>query len=217
MAPSQASLLPALAVLAAIAVGAGAAVGHVALTLLSGLGNLLGGAVLVPLFSRIGGDRMLENEVRQRLHEAIEQDPGLSMGVLRDRTGVAWGTAVYHLHRMERTGLVVSLRQGGYRRYFSPHASSRHRSHIAVLSHPTAQRIALFVHGHPGTDQGSVCRELGLLHPAASKHLGRFETLGLVTAQRAGRSRLYHPTQDMQVALNLVEPAASPAPAAPAE
>lgn len=166
----------------------------------------LGGTALFPLFSRIDGDHLLENPVRQQLHDAIRQDPGLSMGALRDRTGVAWGTAVYHLHRLERTGLVVSLRQGGYRRYFSPTASTRHRSHIAVLSHPTAQRIAFFVHGHPGVDQQGVCRGLGLHHPSASKHLGRFEVLGLVTAQRAGRSRLYHPTPELGEALATLGP-----------
>jgi predicted transcriptional regulator len=201
----------------AVAAVLAAALGHDLLSLLARLASALGGTAVLPLFSRIDGDHMLENQVRQRLHEAIQQDPGLCMGALRDRTGVAWGTAVYHLHRLERNGLVVSLRHGGYRRYFSPSAPlSRHRSHLAVLSHPTAQRIALFVHGHPGVDQASLCRGLGLLSPAASKHLGRFEAVGLVTAQRAGRSRLYHPTPDLGAALAFVEPGQPAQPVQPA-
>ncbi|MEA3143441.1 MAG: hypothetical protein QOG31_765 [Thermoplasmata archaeon] len=154
------------------------------------------------LFSRIDGEALLENPVRQRVLETIRDGPGVCIGEVRDRTGVAWGTAVYHLHRLERSGVVVSVRQKGARRYFAANTQvSRHRTDIAALAHPTAQRIAHLVHRRPGIDQSGVCRELGLQNPAASKHLGRFQSLGLVTAQRAGRSRLYQGTAALEQAL----------------
>jgi predicted transcriptional regulator len=168
------------------------------------------------LFSRIQGERILENPVRQRVLETIRAGPGVCIGEVRDRTGVAWGTAVYHLHRLERTGVVVSVRQKGARRYFAANTPvSRHRGDIAALAHPTAQRIAQLVHQRPGIDQSGVCRALGLLNPAASKHLGRLQALGLVAAERAGRSRLYQGTPALEQALNALGTSAAPeAPAA---
>jgi predicted transcriptional regulator len=178
---------------------------------LVGLRRALRGLVVAPLFSRIEGASILENPVRQRIHEAIGQDPGLCMQAVRQRTGVAWGTAVYHLHRLERGGLVVSVRSGSSRRYFAANTPvSRHRAHIAALGHPTAQRIAHVVHANPGINQAGVCRQLGLLNPAASKHLGRLESLGLIATQRAGRSRLYQATEALDAALGVLQ---QPAPA----
>jgi predicted transcriptional regulator len=168
----------------------------------AGLGTLVAVLLGAFLFSRIEDERLLENPVRQKVLETIRDGPGVCIGEVRDRAGVAWGTAVYHLHRLERSGAVVSVRQKGARRYFAANtAVSRHRAGIAALAHPTAQRIAQLVHERPGIDQAGLCRALGLLNPAASKHLGRFQALGLVTAQRAGRSRLYQGTEALDQAL----------------
>lgn len=153
---------------------------------------------LVPLFARIDGERLLENPVRARVNETVGLDPGLSLQDVRDRAGIAWGTTVHHLARLERHGLVVSVRHGNHRRYFpSNTVSSRQRRELAALSHPTAHRIAEQVSANPGSDQKGICQALDLRNPAASKHLTRFERLGLVQSEIVGRSRLYHPTELM--------------------
>lgn len=160
----------------------------------------------VPLFARIGGERLLENPVRARVHAAIAQDPGLSLQGVRERAGVAWGTTVHHLARLERHGLVVSVRHGNHRRFFPVNTqASRHRRELTVLSHPTALGIARFVVECPGTDQKGLCTALGLRNPAASKHLGRFERLGLVEGQVVGRSKVYTATELLHSALALLE------------
>lgn len=157
---------------------------------------------LTPLFARIGGENLLQNPVRARMNEVIAQDPGLSLQDVRDRAGVAWGTTVHHLTRLERHGLVVSVRHGNHRRYFPANTTeSRHRRELSALSHPTARRIATHVSTNPGTDQKSLCLALDLQNPAASKHLTRFEGLGLVQSEIVGRSRLYHPTELMHSVL----------------
>jgi predicted transcriptional regulator len=160
------------------------------------------------LFSRIHAGHELENPVRQRVLEAIRASPGLCIAEVCAQLDIAWGTAVHHLNRLARAGLTVSVRQGGARRHFVANTpESRNRCGIAALAHPTAQRIARLVERAPGIDQTGVCRELGLHNPAASKHLGRFASLGLVTAQRAGRCMLYRGTQALSAALTAGKPA----------
>ncbi|HEX2066535.1 MAG TPA: helix-turn-helix domain-containing protein [Candidatus Thermoplasmatota archaeon] len=196
------------------AVGAATLLGALLAVLTGGMGGVrraataLLGLAPLGLFSRIGEDELLENPVRRRILDAIRDSPGLCIGGLSSRAGVAWGTAVYHLHRLERSGAIVSVRSGYARRYFAANTpASRHRVGVAALAHPTAQRIAHLVHGRPGIDQSGLCRELGLQNPAASKHLGRFKALGLVTEQRAGRSRLYQGTPALEEALTALDPA----------
>jgi DNA-binding MarR family transcriptional regulator len=161
---------------------------------------------LLPLFARINGERLLENPVRARVHEAIHKDPGISLQDVRDRAGIAWGTTVHHLNRLERHGFVVSVRHGNHRRFFPSNTqASRHRRELTALSHPTAHRIAVHVRSTPGTDQKGLCEALDIRNPAASKHLTRFERLGLVQSEVVGRSKMYHPTDLLMAVLSTLE------------
>lgn len=184
-----------------------------------GLGALLWRALAallpsMPLFSRIERGDVLQNPVRARIHEAVQQDPGLSLTELADRAGVAWGTAVHHLRRLEDTGLLVSTNGGGHRRFFAANTpAAAQRSAVAVVLHPTARRIAELVAQRPGIDQAGICDALRLNNPAASKHLGRFERHGLVLSQRSGRSRHYQATGGLHSALVLLDPPNAQAPA----
>ncbi|MCA1811052.1 MAG: helix-turn-helix domain-containing protein [Halobacteriales archaeon] len=165
----------------------------------------------VPLFSRIQGSKVLDNPVRAHVHQVVVQDPGLSVEEVRSRAGIAWGTAVHHLRRLEDTGLLVSVTQNARRRYFAANtpASSR-RTHVAALTQPTARRVAELVRRRPGLDQTSLCEELGLRNPAASKHLQQLAAHGLVLAQRDGRRCLYHPTEALHAAFGILEGMAVP-------
>lgn len=170
------------------------------------IGAGLAGAI--PLFSRIERGGALDNPVRARVHDAIAQEPGLSLSDVAQRAGIAWGTAVHHLRRLESLGLVVSTRDLAHHRFFIANTpAAAQRAAVVAVMHPTARRIAEYVTQRPGTDQAGLCQALGLNNPAASKHLGQFEARGLVLSQRSGRSRLYHATGGLHSALQLLEPA----------
>lgn len=181
---------------------------------LRGAVGLLAALPLLSLFSRIERGAVMDNAQRARVHEVIAQDPGLSLSQVSARAGIAWGTAVHHLRRLEQHGMVVSLRDMGHRRFFIANTpAAAQRAAVSVVMHPTARRIAEFVAHRPGTDQAGICQALGLNNPAASKHLSHFEQRGLVVAQRSGRSRHYHATGGLHSALLLLDPA--PAMASP--
>lgn len=175
-------------------------------------------APLLGLFSRIEGQKVLDNPVRAHVHQVVVQDPGLSLEEVRARAGIAWGTAVHHLRRLEDNGLLVSIVQNARRRYFAANTpASSHRAHVAALSHPTARRLADLVRQRPGLDQGGLCEALGLRNPAASKHLQQLAAHGLVLVERDGRRCRYHPTDALRTAFGILEgppavPAVRPAP-----
>lgn len=200
-----------------IAVVAGAlALGAEGLRVLQGrIAGLLGrfGRVLgaLFLFSRIERSALLDNPVRARVHQAVAQDPGLSLSEVSTRAGIAWGTTVHHLRRLEANGMVVSESRLAHRRYFIANTpAAEQRTAVAVVMHPTARRIAHLVNQRPGIDQTGICHALALANPAASKHLSKFEAEGLIVSQRVGRGRHYHGTTTLDSALRLVESSPPP-------
>lgn len=177
------------------------------------LGRALRAAVValpfLSLFSRIEKGRILDNPVRSRVHDLVVQEPGITLTAIQARAGVAWGTTVHHLRRLEAHGLVVSAQQAGHHRYYLANsAAAARRNAVAVIAHPTARRIAELVAHRPGIDQAGICRTLGLNNPAASKHLSQFALQGLVLSQRAGRFRHYHATGGLHEVLALTDPPA---------
>jgi predicted transcriptional regulator len=174
----------------------------------------LAGLVGISLFSRIERSRLMDNPARACIHEAITQEPGLSLTELAQRAGIAWGTAVHHLRRLEANGLIVSKHLGQRRYFIANSPAAAQRSAVAVVMHPTARRIAHLVSQQPGIDQTGICAALHLNNPAASKHLGHFEEQGLVLSVRTGRNRTYHPTGGLHSALRLIDPAPASASAA---
>jgi predicted transcriptional regulator len=182
----------------------GVALGGILLGMAAALARALGLFPVAPLFSRIEQETVLTNPVRRQVLDCIAQEPGITIQELRRRTGVAWGTAVHHLLRLERHGLAVSHRSGGSRRYFPANTrESRSRKAISAIAHPTTNRIARLVAERPGIDQKGICGELGIRNPAASKHLRRLAREGLVASRKVARSCLYEPTPALSEALTL--------------
>ena len=150
------------------------------------------------LFSRIDDDELKEQPVRAAILGHLEANAGATIQEVRDALGVAWGTAVYHLGRLERARHVVSRRDGRLRRFWRmDDPEARHRGAAALLKGETSRRIADLVQARPGIHQAGVCDALGLKPPVASKYLGRLREQGLVVAMADGRMRRYHPTMTL--------------------
>lgn len=177
---------------------------------------LAGGAL--GLFSRIDHNKMLDNEVRHRVHEAVANNPGVTIKEVTMLVGCGWGTAVYHLKRLEGERLVVSERNRQYRRYFRNGSgiSNDSKGAFSELKNPTSQRIARTLLTSPGACQKDLCHALGLSPPLASKYLGRMVEAGLVNTEREWKTVKYFPTPRLEDLLELSKPPASPVPLAAA-
>jgi DNA-binding transcriptional ArsR family regulator len=203
------------------AVGALAAAGTVALKLEPVRRGLLLAAL--PLYSRLRRSELLENGVRERIYRAVEGQPGLSIIQVCRGATVGWGTAVYHLQRLERDRLIVSRRDGQYRRFYLNGQALAEAAQAAgpaakLLAHPLARSLAAQVAANPGAPQKDICAALGIAPPLASKWLGRLQQAGLVTSQREWKLVRYAPTPALAAALAVpvAVPAGAPGGAVPA-
>ncbi|MBI2077514.1 MAG: winged helix-turn-helix transcriptional regulator [Euryarchaeota archaeon] len=180
---------------AGVAVGAALGIGLVVLFWNTVKTWLLGG-VLVPLFSRINGNRILDNDVRSKVHEAILHNPGITIKEITQVLDIGWGTAIYHLKRLESERLVVSERHRQFRRFFKNGGGIVNDAKVAFaeLKNPTTHRLATALLDRPGSAQKDLCEALGISAPLAHKYLARMEDANLLTKQREWKTVKYFPT-----------------------
>lgn len=198
---------------------AGAVTAGVAATTLIGLGlvaylwghakSWLLGSAAFPLFSRIAGHKILDNDVRNRVHEAVSENPGITIKQITETLAIGWGTAVYHLKRLEEERLIVSERHRQFRRFFRNGGGIVNDDKVAYseLKHPTTQRLAAELLQRPGVGQKELCLAVGISAPLAHKYLARLEAAQLLTKQREWKSVRYFPTPRLGA---LLTPASAP-------
>ncbi|HVL48547.1 MAG TPA: winged helix-turn-helix transcriptional regulator [Candidatus Thermoplasmatota archaeon] len=204
------------AVMPALEAAAPASAGAALLGLLAWNGGFARFA-FVGLYSRIAPSALLDNAVRERVLAAIKAKPGITIKEITTTCGIGWGTAVYHLDRLEGGKFVTSEKHLTFRRFFAVgDVAAGDRLAVSVLRTATAGRLARYVLERPGSAQKEVCEGLGMGPSLAHKHLARLEEAGLVRKAREGASVRYFPQPALEGlvgarGLGVEAPAAPPA------
>ncbi|MHB8604562.1 MAG: winged helix-turn-helix transcriptional regulator [Thermoplasmatota archaeon] len=167
--------------------------------------KLAGAAGLVPLYSHLRDDELLNDTNRSRIFELIKGEPGISTKDIADRLDLAWGTVTHHLGKLEKSRLVVSKKYGKYRRYFVNGASEQ-KDTVAVLKiHRTAD-VAEIIRTHPGITQKEVGEALGVSSSTILWHVRRLEQTALIQKVRAGKAVKYFPSADLATFSHITSP-----------
>lgn len=171
------------------------------------------GIGLIGLYSRLTKSDLLDNAHRDRVYKLIQETPGLGLSEVSQRTGLGWGTTVYHLDRLERAGFVAAERGGLHKCYF-PVGTLRPeaRKGMGALKADTTRSIAAYLVAKPGATQSELCADLGLSPSAASKQVSKLEEAGLVRREREWKTVRLIPSETLPTLLAGGEAAAAPAP-----
>lgn len=146
-------------------------------------------------YARISKSEVLDHATRERMLRAITETPGLSLSEVQARFALGWGTAVYHLDRLESAGHLASERSGFAKRYYPRAAlSPGERAVRAVLARPQLAKLAERVLAEPGLSQQELAHRLGITAGAATKQLAALEGAGLVLRVREGKVARVAPT-----------------------
>lgn len=114
---------------------------------------------------------------RRRVYECVTANPGAHLRDVARRCSMPLGTGLYHLDFLETAGLVVSRRDGRYKRYFGSHSMGRREKEVmSLLRHDAPRRLveALLERG-PST-QRELCAAIGVSRSTVSFHLTRLVT-----------------------------------------
>jgi hypothetical protein len=141
--------------------------------------------VLVPLYTKIQREEVLDQFTRGRIYGMIESNPGVHYTLIKKKMGVGNGTLTYHLTTLEREGFVRSEWDGLYKRFY-PSQMARSPTDVLELS-----RVQTELMGHIRTDPGITQKELsmrtGLSKRVISYHISRMTQARLIRVVRDGK------------------------------
>lgn len=137
----------------------------------------------------------LENGVRQRIYQAIEDNDGLRLREVQRVTGKANGQAVYHLRVLRMAGLVQRQRTDAGAMYVVTGTQPLAAVRSTAARSTELRKLLALIGENEGSVQGDVVeaasKRLGWPRSTTRYRLGRLEKFGLINAQRRGRECRY--------------------------
>ena len=175
--------------------GQAAAVGMVAtlVGLLYWLWPTLKHGPLLGLFSRLGGPELLEHPSRANLVQIVQAEPGIHFQDLVRRSGLPNGTAVHHLAKLTKAGLLSARPLGRYTCYFLGSSPDR----VALAQAPAlrsdgARKVYELIQASPGLSGLELASRAGLQPSTVNYHVQKLVEVGLVSTIRDGRAVRLH-------------------------
>jgi DNA-binding MarR family transcriptional regulator len=151
--------------------------------------------VLLPFYSRISKEDVLDQFVRGQIYGFIKTNPGVHYNQILRKVGVKNGTLSYHLSVLEKTELIQSRREGLKYRVFYPTGMSFPKKERFRLTDLQIQ-ILESIKKHPGLTQKQIARSLGRKPQTINYNIKVLDQAGLVSVERRGRHTLCFPVAD---------------------
>lgn len=134
----------------------------------------------------------LELDSRREIFQEIRATPGVHFRELLRRNEYAQGTLQYHLHWLEREGLVESEDDGEFTRYYASKSfDTEDKNVLNALRRQYSRRILVHLASEGPLTTSELSEKLGKAKSTVSWHLSRLSEAGLVEKERDGRSVFY--------------------------
>ncbi len=135
------------------------------------------------------GHGLLENVNRRDIFRLICSNPGINYRELMRRIGCSNGTISYHLHLMERAGIVRWRTNGRRKEYYVGDL----RWGGMALSR-MQRRILVFLAENPGLSPVELSGRLDISRQWVSQNLGLLRVKDIVACRSVGKRRYYYVT-----------------------
>lgn len=151
---------------------------------------------------------------RRRIYECVTANPGAHLRDVARRCQTPLGTSLYHLDFLENAGMVVSRRDGRYKRYFTSHSMGRREKEVAsILRHDAPRRLVVALLERGPSTQRELCAAVGVSRSTVSFHLTRLVT-DAVALRTPRRPEALYEVAEPDLAREMLA-RVSPAPATP--
>ncbi len=148
---------------------------------------------IVPLFTRLRSDKVLDNFTRGQIYGYIRANPGAHYSELHHILEVKNGVLAYHLRVLMREEYIVARSEGVYKRFYPRDYKIPRRRRI--LTRLQAD-ILEAVEGEPGMTQRALARTLGESRQVVSYNVRVLREAGLLRTDRPGRGAIVEPSPD---------------------
>jgi len=143
---------------------------------------------------------MLQPETRQRVYSFIESTPGAHLREIGRRLDMSLGHLRYHLRILEKRDLIISIRNGFYRRYFVKKDFDIGLAGIFfALRQRNTRRIVLHLLNNPGSTHKDLMRVFDFPSSTLSLYLDNLVRKGVIQRVRDGRQNRYYVVDEQNV------------------
>jgi len=139
--------------------------------------------LLGALIDREARERLLTHFVRGRIYQIIEYEPGIHLSELQRKAGVARGVCAYHLHALEKAGLVRAARDGMYLRFTATKVKIDADAYALAADDREVLRA---IEARPGITEREVVEMLGRTSHQVERSVKALAQTGYVEARREG-------------------------------
>ena len=139
----------------------------------------------------------LAHFVRGQLYQLIMDNPGIHYSELLRRAQLANGTASHHLRVLVNGGYVRAVRDGTKTR-FTATGQKPNESEYGLSQRDL--KVLEAVSERPGIPQEDLAAAIGMSRSRVSRAVRRLSLLGLVRADRSGRTALLYPRHEPDLA-----------------
>ncbi len=173
-----------------VAAVAGGAIGIFAVIGSTEIGKYKFLSFILPLYTKLNRDEILDHYTRGKIHGYILANPGDNYNSIRKALDIPNGSFAYHLRVLEREGIIKSRRDGVYKRFYP--IDMRIPSKGKQLKE--VQRLILKkVKETPGISQTDIASFLGLASSTIHYHIQILIGANMIEPQRKGRKVRYFP------------------------
>jgi DNA-binding transcriptional ArsR family regulator len=159
-------------VVAAVAIGA-TEIGFVALM-----------SLLLPLYSKIRKEEVLDQFTRGKIQGYITAYPGEHYNSIKAQLGINNGALAYHLKVLEREGYVTSIRDGVYKRYYPKETViPRRRGQFSQMQ----EMVLGHIRESPGISQDGLARAMKVSNQVVYYHIRNLMAAGAVRLEKDGK------------------------------
>ena len=151
--------------------------------------------VLIPLYSRVKKEEVLDHFVRGQIYGYIMSHPGQHYNAIKQELKVTNGTLSHHLKTLEKQGFVKSHRDGTYKRFY-PMGTTLSKNKGIRLSD---LQISILdnLRQTPGMTQSEVAKTIGMSQQSISYNISILCRNDIIRYERNGVRKHYYINEDV--------------------
>ncbi len=131
-------------------------------------------------------------ETRKKIYDLISKSPGLHKREIARELNMSLSTIDYHLHYMEKKGIIIAKTDRKYKRYFiAEKTAAVDRRLMPLLRQETPRRIIIFLLRNPRAIHKEICEHLKKAPSTISFHLKKLVEADIVEEISLGKEKAY--------------------------
>lgn len=142
-----------------------------------------------------------EIDARRRIYECIVSSPGLHFREIQRRLALATGSLDYHLHFLEKNGMIRKEKTGKFVRYYAYTKTweQEEKDVLALLRQHNIRHILIFLIEKKKANAQQISQNVGISPSTLSWYLKQLTDKGIIVQTKRGRFRFYRVTDPSKI------------------